>query len=425
MEERARRKIRIRRTMESPTPQVVRSIGAYSTMVDNAQDTLVTAAMLSRIAIKLFPKFGRRIAPVYGIAATGADILNVMALFTLLPFIAKTLKRGHFSWSSLNPFSKEMRSRRAAKMMQWKPTWGDVIQALQVSDSVCGFGICLGPLIGWAEDFVAGEVRDAKGQKVTWSPGAQRMRKYVRIAAATLLHMPMLAMGGETMTDDEHLAMLYATLGAIRVVSPTWAEEDSIAQEPDPTGYMVKAPQPQDPITIDVLQELGVDIEATSVWPATGKPWSSIDELTEIPRPAVMDNLRALILRNNKQERGILIGGLINQISSEALSLYAGEHNVEVKDCAETRVAHNLLLSENYLPYNVTQDQVRNLAAWIHNYDQAWNETPPTDEVLRQGREMGILWRNTLPDRPLGKAAEIWPDYLELKEKYKEDSLLA
>lgn len=421
-EAKADKKRRYMMALGSPNPKIIRGIAAWSTMVDNAQDTLITAALVGRIGIKVFPKFAKRIAPAYGICATGADILNIMALFTLAPFAAKSLKRMHFGWSELNPFSKASKLRRAKKMLQWKPDFADIIQALQVSDSICGVGVCLGPIMGWAQDFIAGEVRTAMGQKVTWSPGAQKMRVITRFAAWNLFHMPILWTGGQVMTDEDHAATLWAALGAVRLMQPVFDDPENLQFQEDPTTYQVRAPRQRDILSLEALQELGVDVEKTSVWPHTGTEWCQVSSIMDDCLPDVIDNLRSLLLRQNRTELGIAIGGLMNQLAPEMLALYGGETEVIVDHDPLTVVAHNLLLNNHYLPYDYTQEQARDLAHWIKAYHQDHSEPPPTKDVIRRGEGLGIQWRHTLPSKPTGKAAEIWPDLLELKEKYPEDA---
>lgn len=424
-EYKANKKIKFQRMLASPTPKILRAFGAYSTMVDNAQDTIVTAAMLGRIAIKTSPKFMKRAVPVVGWAMVAADILNVMSLFALMPFLTQAAKRGHWSFSALNPWSKEAKLRRAAKMMKWIPSFGDILQALQVSDSVCGVGICLGPVLGCVEDLIAGTVRTALGERVAIGWAGPIFPTHVMQAHRALTAVPQVEQGGQVLTDEEHMLNYYALLGATRIVTPYWNSLEAVDNMDGCNQWYIEAPAPKDILTLELLDELGIDIEKTRLWPSTGKRWSSVQELAESTAPAVVDNLTSLVERTKKNEAFIPLGSILTELAPETLALYGGEHEVEVSHTAETMVCTNLLARQYYFPYDIKQDQINKLADRIHRYDQMYNETPPLKEVISWGTQLGITWRHELPREPMGKAAEIWPDYLDLKAQYGEESYLA
>jgi hypothetical protein len=399
----------------SPTPRVVRALSSYATFLDDINDTLVTAAVVGRIAIKLFPKLAKRLVPIVGWALLGADILNVVTLFSLMPFLTQSVKRGHWTWSGLNPFSKEAKMRRAAKLMKWVPSFGDIVQALQVSDSMTGFGICLGPLMGYFQDYFFGQLRELTGEKVTYRGGGPEFHQRQMQAIRTMLQTGQIHQGGQVLSDEDHMLVLYAYLGAIRVIYPFVKDQDLTETLPNPTNWLIEAPAPRDPITIEVLNELGVDIEETRRWPSTGQRWSTIHDLIQTSTPTTLQTIRDVINRTRFDERFIMLGTLISEIGPEAYALFGGEDMVEQRLVPEAAVAQALLRSSYYFPYDVRPEQIQQLADWIHTYGEAYDEPPPTRDVLRKGESLGIVWRRTLPDRPVGRAAEIWPDFEELK----------
>jgi len=421
-EYKANKKIKFRRMLESPTPEVVRAFGSYSTMVDNAQDTIVTAAILGRIGIKLFPKFAKRLVPIVGWAMTAADILNVMSLFALMPFTSYGGKRSLWSYGKLNPWSLEAKLQREAKMMKWIPSFGDILQALQVSDSVCGIGICLGPMLGSLEDLFFGAVKSFTGERVAWRGPALSIPAHEWQAYRALMGIPQVEQGGQTLTDEEHMLNYYCLLGATRIVHPRWNNQAMLDAMDGCGDWYIEAPAPKDVLTLELLDELGIDIEKTRLWPSTGKRWSSIQELVESAAPAVTENLTSLVQRQKKNEAFMPLGSILTELAPETLALYGGEHEVEVSHCAETMVCTNLLARQYYFPYDIEQGQINKLADWIHKYDQMYNEVPPIKEVISRGTQLGIAWRRELPRQPMGQAAEIWPDYLELMALYGEGS---
>jgi hypothetical protein len=419
------RKRRYIQMMGSPTPKVIRAFGSYATMIDNAQDTLVTASILGRIAMKVFPKMMRRAVPVVGWAMLGADILNVMSLFALVPFLSKAAKRGHFSWSGLNPWSKEAKLARAAKMMKWIPSYGDILQALQVSDSVCGFGICLGPIVGFMQDYFWGTCRTAFGQPVKFKPKVPAWETLIWPFMRQFRDTSQLHQGGQVLTDEEHMLILYSHLGATRYLSAIFKDWDPTEEISDPTDYYIEAPAPKKIITLELLNELGVDTEATRVWPSTGKRWSSVRELIDSAAPDATRNISDLIARTRKSETFMPLGDIVNSLATEQLALYSGEDTVEEGHIPETVAANNLLNSQHYFPYDIKQEQINQLAEMIHFHGQAYGEAPPTVDVIRAGKEMGIEWRRDLPSRPTGKAAELFPDWDQVAASEPADTFMS
>lgn len=418
------RKARYLRMLASPTPKIVRAFGAYANMVDDAQDTLVTAAVLGRLAIKLAPKFMRRFIPVVGWAMIGADILNLFSLYAFMPFLTRSAKRGHWQFANLNPWSKQAKLKRAAKLMQWYPSFGDIVQVLQVSDSVCGLGISLGPIIGCLQDVVSGAARSAIGQPVEWKGNPLILPRYYWQCYRTLLGMPQVQQGGQVLDDDEHLAYLYATLAAYQIVAETWDDPVNVEAMRESPTWQLEAPAPRSFLTQEIMAEIGVDTEATRLWPSTGTRWASIQDLIDSAAPLCTDNLVSWISRNRKSEVGIIGGSTINQLATQILSVFGEEDDVDDYHCAETMVAQDLLRYQYYYPYDMPQEKNQALAKWIHDYYQMYNAHPPIQETIRMGIELGIQWRRELPKTPQGICQDIFPDFTQLKQLYPTDNYL-
>lgn len=136
----------------SPTPPSLREIGEILTTLDNLQDEAATLAVALMIAEKLV---GRAI-PGVGLVAGVADALSIVyALSSVgtgsgLPGRrSKRVAKDRAQHSSNGYKGRLERSRWGDG---FRLGWGDAIQGLQATNNVFGFGIELGPIIGFLQD---------------------------------------------------------------------------------------------------------------------------------------------------------------------------------------------------------------------------------------------------------------------------------
>mgnify|MGYP003417196943 CR=1 FL=1 len=160
----------------SPTPPSIREIGEILTTLDDLQDEAATLAVTLMIAEKLA---GRAI-PGVGWVATAADALNIIqalarpATGTGLPGKrgkrltkdkARTVGNGYRArlekTRRVDEFSRlatdeqlRLKPQIEAPRAGFKFSIGDALQALQATDSLFGFGLSLGPIVGFVEDAV-------------------------------------------------------------------------------------------------------------------------------------------------------------------------------------------------------------------------------------------------------------------------------
>lgn len=151
-EQTKRRRERAIRISQSPTPESVRAIGSIMTWVDDVQDALVTASVLAR----LVAYFYKPALPVAAGLQSAAAALNIFGLSSQVGAITLTGKfRGQALVRSLIG-AQSARARSALRISRVLPTIGEGIQIAQTTDQLFGFGLSLGPLIGFIQDLVFG-----------------------------------------------------------------------------------------------------------------------------------------------------------------------------------------------------------------------------------------------------------------------------
>jgi hypothetical protein len=177
---RARQLRQITDFQNSPTPEIAQHFADLATQVDNVQDALVVLSVLGRVATKVV---GRAI-PGVGAIATAADVLNAVNIFYpplpgihSLPSVAgirsaagrltkyaRSLehKREISLRSALGTGAYAQRLEETLKTGKIGFGWGEALQALQVTDSMYGFGLSLGPIFGALTDTMFGLLRGAR-----------------------------------------------------------------------------------------------------------------------------------------------------------------------------------------------------------------------------------------------------------------------
>jgi hypothetical protein len=158
--------------MRSPTPPALQEVGELLTTLDNVQDEAATLAVVLMIAEKLA---GRAI-PGVGVVATASDALNVIYAFANkatgsgLPGRRgkrRATDKARASSGGLAARLEEMRRSGSLKI-----GLGDVLQGLQATDSMFGFGIQIGGIMGFLQDLFWAGVRGAEieARGPIWDP---------------------------------------------------------------------------------------------------------------------------------------------------------------------------------------------------------------------------------------------------------------
>ncbi|GAH16365.1 unnamed protein product, partial [marine sediment metagenome] len=162
-----RKKERFLNMLASPTPEMLTNFGSIMCSIDDCQDAIATLAFLGKVVMAVAPKVMSRafLGPLSWLATAG-ELLNFCTSMQSVVRPGMTGKRARELVSSKNPLSKTAQARIRKNLLNAMPRSSDIIQGLQVTGDIFGFGICLGPIIGLAQDLLSGIVRLALGQEV-------------------------------------------------------------------------------------------------------------------------------------------------------------------------------------------------------------------------------------------------------------------
>ena len=433
---------RYQKMMASPIPNVVSSITSVLTAIDDAQDAIISLAAVGRIACFFLPRLITSvlawpigllwfIATIMGLLmAPSACAMNPMAckryLRKKLAGRSKTLKgKSRTAGKRVKAAARHEAARLKAGIKgyatsgSFMPSFSEGIQMLQVTDSIFGVGLSIGPIFGAAYDLASGGVRWAMGQDVSFKNAPSDVEVY-RKASDQYNNYARWKRPKTKMTKPEFL-----TWKAGKVASGTWGvkslQHDAIHQARrlhehnygvrkhtdwteetllytnaeiacqgnqitldhwDPVLNIegaehieIEAYNEPNPLIEEMLREEGVDPASVVGWPSLGKRWATYEELQTSIAPIAADNIKHFSENcpderlKDIAEKSATASGLM------AISSMIGPEWLEIQYHAAFDIAETLLDNAYSFPPYATNEQVHEFALWTQAHEDA--ETRP------------------------------------------------
>jgi len=376
--------------LQSPTPEVVKNAGSILTSLDDAQDAISTIGLVGRIACHFAPRIlGKIFLGPVGWLLTANDILNLISLIGRLGMMPMYGKRGAHACTAGNPFNKKAKASRARKLMRWKPTKGDVIEALQTTDQVFGVGLCLGPIVGLVQDIASGGIRMAMGEKVTFKKTPtyrprHESQAYKTIKSCSVLHSALWN------TDDSILLESYfANYLAHQTIMPVhqaWNPLDTVNNLMD---VETLAPQPTDPLTLEIMEELKTPVSEFTGWPHNGQQWANVSEIMDAAEQPAAENVKRFVGRNNNSWTGYAGGALACDAATYMLANIEGEDQIKYDYSGKSKIAGNILQAGYYPDPDQDPGRLAAFENYLINADEGISSTS-TKAVLGYCKQRGI-----------------------------------
>jgi len=335
---------RYNRMLADPTPRVVRNFQSIMTSLDDTQDALNTLACAGMLAKRAAPRaMAELISGPVGWAMFAADILNLVSAIPMKCLTGKKTKRNMHRITRDNPFTKKGRVNNAKRLRKWKPSSADLIQGLQTTDQVFGFGVSLGALIGLPFSLVSGAARAIRGEKVRFKFAPWNWKKWQQVAQKTTSGMGVM-WGFTHMTDDmeltESLAAYLLSNQALIDVYQNWNPLDAIE---DLDVIEVEAPRAENILTQEVIQEAGRSLNEGIGWPSLNKRWASLSELHESIQVPAVDNVKAHLMRLVQSWYGWVNSESISNSALYSLAILEGRETVEFDYICAQKLATRLI----------------------------------------------------------------------------------
>ena len=393
-----RRKERFLSMLGSATPELFRNHASIMTAMDDTQDALATAAAVGIVAVKTLP---RRIAGVLqgpiGWVMMGSEIFNTIMATQRGPMTALAGKRYIGEATELNPFTKKARLKRLKRMKRIMPTKGDVIQALQVTDNIFGWGVSLGQLMNLPIEIIAGNVRRfVWGQAVTVKYPIPDMAHWERTMRVLSRGIGM-TWGMHWGTDDTYLTATLIGYNIVNQIDRAQSEWDPLDHIHDIGKIEIRAPAPENVITREIYAEEGLNPDDHRGWPGGVREWATLEDIASGGQPIAQDNLRNYCERNRSNFMGMI--GSQNAVEGALVHLgnMEGEDAVEADYTAICKICYALQHAGYYFPQYEKVEQWEKLRRWIQVYDDNGN-CPSLPDTLNYAKEQcGIEFKLTKP----------------------------
>lgn len=316
--------------LASPAPTWLTNAGSVMTFFDDINDMAGTAAVLCRIAARFAPRILSRffLGPA-GWLLFVAELFGLMMALTRLPIACIASKRHFRSVSDMNPFSKKAKAARARKLRRVLPGKGELIEMAQTSDQLFGIGLCLGPLVGFAQDIVAGTVRTIRGEKVSWHGVPPKPSTPETHALRTLRFAQTVGLAHDIMTEDEHWLFMVALNGATQILKPYFDQWDPFDQVDGLENVLFQAPQPRYASTKSILEEFGIHPGENIGWPGLDKNEATALELWDFYQNPSAESYKAFAIRNRRNYVGMTGAQNGHDFSKNMLLFASGYHTVE------------------------------------------------------------------------------------------------
>lgn len=400
----AKRKAQYLSMLSSPSRKIIKSRAAIQTSVDDAQDALSTLSGIGTLAYMIAPKAIK--------AFIGGPLGWVITAENALNFVNKALAPEQRMLKTKKDTEKATRGRAKAgkakvknmeKLLKaggWK---AKAIEALQVSDNVFGVGVSLGALMAFPLDLISGFCRQTEGAKVgvkvNW-PNLSSWERTARKAARNWLNFgvpmeeyfteehnsPVVRVRHERGIEDvlgkDLMAQMHvALLLSHQVIHARGDSCDPLATEATTEDYELKAPSPDNLLTLEVIKELGDDPRESAIWPATGEKWSVAKDLVTESSKHLTDNYTSYSNKNAHSLTawaGVTAG---TDASLYSLETVCGKGSV-VTENSPSYAAINALQWLNFaMEDNVPAEKQAVFAKWLQRCDDT-NYTPSGREAV-------------------------------------------
>jgi len=277
-------------------------------------------------------------------------------------------------------------------LKKFRPSVGNALEALQVTDNIFGVGVSLGPVMGFVQGAISGVIRSALGEKVTVAVGSPAPSK-LNNAAAKALRATALLNGYAWHSDatDEEM-IIYAASLAMQGLYNSVQDYNPILEIENLSEYLVECPQPTDVLTREILEEEGIDPDNCCVWPQNGQRWISIGKLQEATANQAALNLAHYAEENNHTVEAYNALTAADDFALNFLAAVEGPEQIRIDYLRTERITIIILDNGWVYPEDITEPQIRKFEEWcyVHEY---MNTSPSAKDIQHYAETFcGFSW---------------------------------
>lgn len=376
----AKKKESFMRMMSSPSSNWQNNVGTAMTLLDDVNDTLGTLSMVARLTAHMLPKaLGKVLLGPAGWALTAAEIANIGMTLSRLPLKALKLKPQLHKGLGLNPFAKKARVARAAKLRTLRPSKGEIIEALQTTDNICGVGLCLGPIVGLLQDIAAGMYRVATGKKVKINMPWAGLATHEQLALNVFKAVQQLWTGGPELTHEDKTKTILAANMATQVAYPLLQDWHPIDMIDGLNNMEIQAPWPTDPTTLETLLEAGISQRQAIGMLSWDKEYVTPLDLWDSAEPMINESFHNYCDENKHNLQGYMTAQTSVDTIQNLYALTEGEGQVELDYSYTEKAIHKMFDNGWRFHRNNTLEMLQCFSGCCEKwgeqgYDFAWKD---------------------------------------------------
>jgi hypothetical protein len=403
--------------LASPTPQGVRDYYTTPmTWLDNIQDMTSVVYPAISMLTRWMPKIMSKAIPVLGWLMLGTDLLNMAIGVGRLPMNPMGGKRLWCEVTKRNPFNKEARFLRQERIRNFKPGVADLLQALQVTDQFMGVGLNLGPMMGTIMDAAFGAYRYLNGDRVTFAYDAPDLFAHEKLAGRGMAAASLINSFGQVFNEETHFWSLTMGAASARLFCPAAHDFDIVGTVNDPMNIMVPAARPTDPLTIEVIEAEGLNVERGVGWPYNRKKEMRLGDLWDELIPRNREVFRDYCFRHSHDFYGYTVASMWDQVLPSTIFAFDPTGSVEYDDTPEMKTLFRMLKAPLLPTGSLSDAQGQEFKDWIIAYGEANKRPPGIQAIYEKFESMGIKVKTSYPDERTPDAGELWPEDLPIAD---------
>lgn len=393
--EKERKRQRFLAMMGDPTPKTIRDAAAILTAIDDIQDAVSTLAVIALgTAALIGATEAALVTGPIGVILGASTLLSMINPYSSLrnPFRktggGRKGKRAIEKLTDKNPFTKKGRLKIAENIKNFKPSLGSLLEVAQTTDQIFGIGISLGPLFGFAQSCVTGAIRSLSGQKVSWvqggkpiTPIAEAVRKAT--TANALYHMH----NWHSDPYEETLSIAAATMAA-RASYEHIKEVNPINVITDIDKHILQAPTPTDPLTREIIEEVGANPDTVVTWPVINRRWAQLGFLADRIPAKAKGNLKHYCTREAHTEKGFEMAAQADDLAFLTMGALEDESKIKVDYAKTERIVITILQNNLKYPDDITETQVKAFEAWVETCEKQ-DYKPTMNEIQAAAQRVG------------------------------------
>jgi len=399
---RSERRERYMRMLASPSPKIGRNAAALITFIDDINDTMGTVGVIARTAHHVIPSAFLKVLlkSVGKYAFTAAQLTGIAMALMRNPIKAKRLQHVIHGGLHGHPASWKLRAAVGKRFRKKGISHAEIIEALQVSNSMFGYGLGLGSIFGLLFDIPSGIYRHIRGESVKVTGLPRPLYAFDHHYLSNMKTLAELWVAHEPWMDDILGKGMVALKMGADMLKQMFGTRSALASLPNVADIETPIQMPANPLTEEVIREETPDLEKYLNWPSTGKKWKAILQNWDYDLDEINENVRNWLARNAFDAESYLCKENMVESAFDVVSLLDGDDSVEWKFDSTTQSLLTSLNNDFRFPEDMTESQSTCYANLMSQYDTL-DIDPGAAEIVRVSNERcGIKFTTKIPWRP-------------------------